>query len=350
MTFHTWAASRDAASFDCIIDARSPAEYAEDHLPGAVNLPVLDDAERIEIGTLYCQESRFLARRRGGAMVARNVAQHLDTFFATLPENARVLVYCWRGGQRSRAMGTILHAVGWNVSVLAGGYKAWRRTIRDAMTTQVPALEYRVLAGLTGAGKSHVLRAMAAMGAQVLDLENIGAHRGSLLGVEPDRPQPSQKRFETLIAAEIEKFNPACPVWVESESKRLGQLWVPETLWSAMVQAPVAELETPLPVRAAFLCQEYTHFQQDPASLIALLETLHEAHGRRQLDLWRDMILAGAWQEFAESILALHYDPAYRRNRRYAAALRLIPVTEHHPAAFQAAAASLMQSAIPAPA
>ena len=300
-----------------VIDVRSPGEFAEDHIPGAVNLPVLDDAQRVEIGTLYVQVSRYDARRLGAAMVARNVAQHLETWFAPHPENARFLIYCWRCGQRSRSMATILHAVGWNVTVLAGGYKAYRRHVREVIAEKSPHLPCRILSGLTGSGKSRVLRWMAAHGHQVLDLEDLGKHRGSLLGEEPGSLQPTQKHFETLLASHLEAFDLTKPVWIESESKRLGKLWIPEPLWQAMGAAPVHELVVSAEVRADFLLRDYPHFTENAEALSAKLEALKESAGGPRLEEWRGQIQRGEWRDFVLSLLEHHYDPGYRRCKNY---------------------------------
>ena len=319
MRYLTWPECLAENPWTHIIDVRSPGEFACDRIPGAVNLPVLSDAERAEVGRLYVQVSRFDARRLGGAMVARNVAAHLETFFAPLPEHARFLLYCWRGGQRSKAMATILHAVGWNVTLLAAGYKGYRAHVREALERLCPQLQCRILTGLTGSGKSRVLRHMAERGQQVLDLEDLGCHRGSLLGDEPDTAQPSQKMFESLLLQQIERFDLSHPVWVESESKRLGRLWLPEPLWQAMLRAPVHELHVPAAARAAFLLREYPHFTAAPDALMEKLETLREPCGSARIESWRAHIRAGEWPQFVCSMLEHHYDPGYLRNRKFAA-------------------------------
>src|SRR5688572_15079044 len=252
MRYLNWQDCLKEKPFARIIDVRSPAEYAENHIPGAVNLPVLSNDERAEVGRLYTQVSRFDARRLGAAMVARSMAGHLETFFAPHPEHARFLLYCWRGGQRSRAAATIVDAVGWDVTVIAGGYKNYRTHVRDSLVRLGPQLRCHILTGLTGSGKSRLLRHMAVEGHQVLDLEALGCHRGSLLGEDPDTPQPSQKHFESLLLQEIERFDLTKPVWVESESKRLGRLWLPEPLWQAMLRATVHEIHVPAAARAGY--------------------------------------------------------------------------------------------------
>jgi tRNA 2-selenouridine synthase len=214
-------------SFDDLIDARSPSEYHEDHLPGAISLPVLDDEERARVGTLYKQDSPFAARRLGAALVSRNIARHLETALAGKPRAWRPLVYCWRGGKRSGALAHVLREVGWAARTLEGGYRAYRRWVVAELAAQPARFAYRVVHGATGSGKSRLLRALARAGAQVLDLEALAAHRGSVLGGLPGEPQPSQKRFESRLYAALAALDPGRPVYVEGESRKIGQLQVP---------------------------------------------------------------------------------------------------------------------------
>jgi tRNA 2-selenouridine synthase len=226
------------AGFDAVIDVRSPAEFAEDHAPGAINLPVLSDEERAQVGTIYVQESRFRARRIGAAIIARNVARHLETSLADKPGGFRPLVYCWRGGQRSHAMATILSEVGWRTTVLDGGYRTWRRHVTARLYDGEIALRFVVIDGQTGCGKTEVLGRLAALGAQVLDLEGLAVHRGSLFGALPGQPQPSQKGFESRLLGELEMFDPGRPVFVEAESSKVGERMIPPAVWLRMAVAP----------------------------------------------------------------------------------------------------------------
>ncbi len=242
--------------FDAIIDARSPAEFAEDHIPGAINLPALDDDERARIGTIYTQESPFAAKKIGAAWVARNVARHLETHFLDQEKGYRPLVYCWRGGNRSGAMVTILRAVGWQSFQLEGGYKAFRKQVMTDLETLHNAFRFIVVCGPTGSGKSLFLRTLDEVGAQVLDLEALAAHKGSLLGALPDTPQPNQKLFESRIWYALRGFDPARPVFVESESKKIGALHVPGRLIERMRASECLRLEADPAVRIALLKDE----------------------------------------------------------------------------------------------
>ncbi len=298
-------------TFSEIIDVRSPKEFAQDRLLGAINLPVLDDQERDKVGTLYKQVSPFTARKVGAALVTQNASRHLATHFATQDKNYHPLIYCWRGGQRSNSLALILSQVGWRVTVLQGGYKTYRSYVRTALETLPAQFNYRVLGGLTGTGKTQILYQMAQAGAQVLDLEGLANHRGSLLG-EKWQPQPSQKYFETLLLGQFQQFNPQQLVWVEAESNKVGQLYLPRSLWQRMTQSPCVEIQLPLAERVQHLIQEYTYFIDYPAVLIEKLTRLKSRYGQVKLQQWITLIETQQWESLVEDLLGTHYDPTYR--------------------------------------
>jgi tRNA 2-selenouridine synthase len=302
------------AEFDEVIDVRSESEFAEDHVPGAVSCPVLNDAERASVGTLYKQVSSFAAKRAGAALVSANIARHLEFKFSSRPREWRPLVYCWRGGSRSDAMAHVLRQVGWRVGRLDGGYRAYRRAVIADLASAPARFRWRSVCGATGCGKSRLLRVLAATGAQVLDLEELAAHRGSVLGNLPDRLQPSQKMFESLVWYELRRFSTMRPVYVEAESRKVGNLRVPETLIAEMWRSPCILLEAPLAVRISQLKEEYAHFTSDPAALGVQLDCLVRLHGHETITKWKRMALAGNWDAFIEDMLVRHYDPAYRRS------------------------------------
>jgi tRNA 2-selenouridine synthase len=304
----------DFASYDTLIDCRSPSEYAEDHIPGAISAPVLDDAERAAVGTLYKQVSPFEAKRLGASLVAKNVARHVETLFAGKQRGWRPLVYCWRGGKRSGAMAHILREIGWQAQTLEGGYRRYRRWVVAQLETLPERLEFRVIHGPTGSGKSRLLAALGKAGAQVLDLEALAAHRGSVLGTLPGRPQPSQKWFESQLLAALAAFDPRRPVFVEGESKKIGQVQVPEELIARMRASACLRLEAALEVRVTLLLDEYRHFLQDRALLEAQLDCLTALHGREEIAAWKALAARGAWRDFVARLLIQHYDPAYRRS------------------------------------
>ncbi len=304
----------DFRSYDSLVDCRSPAEYAEDHIPGAISAPVLDDAERATVGTLYKQASPFDAKKLGAALVAKNVARHVQTLFAGKGRDWRPLVYCWRGGKRSGAMAHILREIGWNAETLAGGYRGYRRSV-VAELEQIPGnFQYRVIHGPTGSGKSRLLSSLRRAGAQALDLEDLAAHRGSVLGNLPDRPQPSQKWFESLLLHELAGFDRERPVFVEGESKKIGQLQIPEALMAAMRASPCIVLDTRTEARIDLLLGEYRYFVDNPAALETQLECLLGLHGREKIAAWKTLAARGDWRQFVKALLTEHYDPAYRRS------------------------------------
>jgi tRNA 2-selenouridine synthase len=304
----------DFRSYDTVIDCRSPSEYAEDHIPGALSAPVLDDAERATVGTLYKQVSPFDAKKLGAALVAKNVARHVRTLFAGKGPGWRPLVYCWRGGKRSGAMAHILREIGWDAQTLPGGYRRYRKWVVEALQEAPSRFAFRVIHGPTGSGKSRLLAALRRVGAQVLDLEDLAAHRGSVLGHLPDRPQPSQKWFESQVLHQLSSLDPARPVFVEGESKKIGQLQVPEALIAAMRASSCVLLDSAIEVRVSLLLEEYRHFVENPAALEAQLDCLVGLHGRETIARWKSLAARGAWRDFVALLLMEHYDPAYRRS------------------------------------
>jgi tRNA 2-selenouridine synthase len=312
--------------YDTVIDARTPAEYALDHIPGAVSAPVLDDAERAQVGTLYKQVSPFEAKKLGAALVARNVARHIEVLFSEKDKSWRPLVYCWRGGKRSGAMAHILREVGWPAETLAGGYRAYRRWVVEQLATLPAQFQFTVVHGPTGSGKSRLLAALARAGAQVLDLEALAQHRGSVLGGLPGERQPSQKWFESLVLAELQKFSRRTPVYVEAESKKIGELQVPEALMARMRASRCLALDTPFDVRVTLLLEEYSHFLADRTALDAQLDCLTALHGRENIGQWKALAANGEWREFVARLLREHYDPAYQRS-----STRNFPMLAHAP-------------------
>ena len=311
---HDVATVADLDGFDAVIDVRSPAEFAEDHVPGALSCPVQDDEERARVGTLYKQVSPFAARKVGAALVAANIARHVEANFLEHPRQWRPLVYCWRGGKRSGSMTHVLREIGWAAQQLEGGYKSFRRHVIGELDALASGLRFRVICGLTGSGKSRLLRALADRGEPVLDLEAIAAHRGSVLGDLPREPQPSQKGFETQLWQALRKLDPARPVFVESESRKIGNLRVPESLMDRMHAGECVKIEADVSTRAELLLEEYAHFFDDPARLEEKLRALTPLHGHRVVDRWVGHVTARRWPDLVIELLVDHYDPAYTRS------------------------------------
>jgi len=320
----TVAQLAEEGGFSAILDARSPAEYAEDHLPGAMSCPVLSNEERARVGTLYKQVSPFEAKKLGAALVARNIAAHIEAHFLDQPKTWRPLVYCWRGGKRSGAFTHILREIGWDAHRLDGGYKAWRRHVVAALAHLPARFSFRVISGPTGSAKSRLLEAIGRLGGQILHLEELAAHKGSVLGVLPDAPQPSQKMFESQLLATLERLDAARPVFVEAESRRIGRLQAPDALIAAMRAAPCLRIDAPRSARADFLLSDYAYFVERPDWLKAQLGHLKGLHSHETLARWNALIEAGDFRALVDELLEKHYDPLYQRsqdkNYQYASA------------------------------
>jgi tRNA 2-selenouridine synthase len=297
--------------YSTIIDARSEDEFALDHLPGAVNWPSLNNEQRITIGTLYKQVNPFEAKKRGAALVAANIAHHIEQHVIDLPRDWQPLVYCWRGGKRSGSLALILGQIGFKVAIIDGGYKAFRSELVDAIPPLAQAISWRVICGPTGAGKTRLLHCLREQGAQVLDLEGLANHRSSVLGIMPGQPQPSQKHFDTLIWDELRQFDSRRPVYIESESRKVGNLAVPESLILAMRASPCYQLELADEERVRLLMEDYDFFVQDPAMFSHRLDALVAIRGKQVVDDWQGAIAAGEIEKVVRELLTHHYDPTY---------------------------------------
>lgn len=306
----------ELGDFDTIIDVRSPAEFADDHIPGAISCPVLDDAQRAEVGTLYKQVSPFVAKKLGAAYVSANIARHLRERFLDRDKGWRPLIVCWRGGMRSGAMATVFRSIGWDACQLDGGYKAFRNAVLAELESLPGKFRYQLLDGPTGSAKTRILQAIAARGGQVLDLEELACHKGSVLGRLPGQPQPSQKWFETCIWQTLNAFDPARPVFVEAESRKIGNLRLPAELFAAMQTAAAWQIDAGPAERVDFLLRDYSYFTADPDNLKQHLDTLRSLVGHEQLKVWHAQIDRQDFAALTASLLQLHYDPLYARARQ----------------------------------
>ena len=298
-------------AYSAIIDARTEDEYALDHLPGAQNWPSLNNAERIVIGTLYKQVGPFEAKKKGAALVAANIAKHIQNHVIDLPKDWQPLVYCWRGGKRSGSLALILGQIGFKVSIIEGGYKAFRTALIAAIPAKVERLSWRVICGPTGSGKTRLLHCLRAQGAQVLDLEGLANHRSSVLGIVPGEPQPTQKHFDTLLWDALRNMDPTKPVYVESESRKVGNLAVPESLILAMRASPCYQLELADEERVKLLLEDYDFFVKDPLLFSKRLDALVAIRGQQVVEDWQAQIASDHIEDVVRDLLKLHYDPTY---------------------------------------
>ena len=336
----------ELAEFDEIIDVRTPCEFEEDHLPGARNLPVLSNEQRIEVGTLY-KESPFQGRRLGARHVSASIARFLAGPLSGMQPGWNPLLYCWRGGQRSSSFATVLRSIGWRARTLEGGYKAYRRFVMKDLERILtdPVLRFHIVGGLTGVGKTRLLQVLGEQGAQVIDLERLANHRGSLLGALGE--QPTQRRFESRLHTALTSLDRSRPVFAEAESNRIGSVYLPAALWRRFADCRVIELTLPVAERVQLLLEDYEHFPRDPATLSSLVEQLRKLRGHRQVEDWHARISEGQWPEFVTSILENHYDLCYRRpgspQSNYQAPGTQLALPDRSAESFQAAARHLQE-------
>lgn len=300
-----------AENYDLVIDVRSPGEFAEDHIVGAVNMPVLFDEQRAEIGTIYKQISPFQARKTGAVWVARNISDHIESHFQDKNPDFKPLIYCWRGGQRSRAFARICSEIGWRCHLLEGGYKAYRRDLLAGLETYPAAINFIIIAGRTGTGKTDLLKELHSRGAQIIDLEELASHKGSLLGQIPGVTQPRQRHFESLLHDKLRRIDPTKPVFIESESSRIGNVQIPALLWQKMTNARLITINSPLEARADYLLSVYQWLREDNDDLKKLISGMSKRHGLEKTGAWSILMRSGKWQELACALLSQHYDPAY---------------------------------------
>ena len=300
-------------SYDLIIDARSPREYEEDHIPGAINLPVVDNAEFAEVGTLH-RTDPLAAYQLGARYSLINIARHIEQCVSKYPGKSRILVYCFRGGKRSKIWFDVLDTIGYRVEKLKGGWKAYRRWVNEEMATFPEKFRYIVVTGPTGCGKTRLLGALQREGAQVLDLEGLATHRGSIIGAVPGKMQPTQKMFDSLLLRQLMQFDPSRPVWIESESKKIGKVQLPDALLGGMRKGETIAIDAPMPQRVQLLREDYAHFEDDPKFLIERLAFLRPLIGGEEFAAWEELAERHEVPTLFERLMRNHYDPTYRRS------------------------------------
>ncbi len=239
-----------------VVDVRSPGEYATGHIPGAVNVPVFDDAQRAEVGTLYKKEGNLKAVKRGIDLTAPLMSSKLQSGLE-LASGGRLLLYCWRGGMRSEAMAWLFSLGGLEPLVLKGGYKAYRNHILEDLCRERKLM---ILGGLTGSGKTGILRYMKSSGARVTDLEGLASHRGSAFGALGQGPQPSSEHFANLLFDDLSAYGTETPVWLEDESRNIGTVFMPDCFYARMQSASVIAIMMSIETRMPRLVREYTSF------------------------------------------------------------------------------------------
>lgn len=314
MTKHKVIKKWNNKKFDTIIDVRSPLEFAEDHIVGAINCPVLSDLERQKVGTIYKKESSFKAKIIGSSLTAKNIAFHIENNFMEKKGSWQPLIYCWRGGQRSKAFSIVLSEVGWRTNQLKGGYKEYRNQVINFLDNIGPKLKITLISGKTGSAKTKILKSIENEGGQILDLEGLANHKGSLLGKIPDLIQPSQKFFESLIFNKIQKLNLKDKIYIEAESSKIGNIHIPKSIWKKMIKSPRIEISANIELRAKFLVSDYDYMCNDPTLINPIIKGLKNRLSKKLFDEWTNLIDRKKWFDLTKSFLENHYDPSYSSN------------------------------------
>ncbi len=312
----------EAQTFDSIIDVRSPAEFALDHIDRAINLPVLSNEERALVGTTYKQDNRFKARKIGAALIAKNTAQHLETELFSKNRNWRPLIYCWRGGQRSSAFATILSEIGWRPILLDGGYKSYRKEVSEIMHKKPTKYNFVLISGHTGTAKTKIIQIIKKLSIQTIDLEALANHRGSVFGANPTK-QPSQKLFESFLFYKLKSLNYKKPIILESESNKIGQVAIPSMIWNTMKNAPRIEITAPLHSRARYLTRTYKNLTENQEVLDQKIEFLTNQHGHKKVQEWKNLSKAGKFSTLAAELMFNHYDPRYKNCQKNPSHIKL---------------------------
>ena len=314
MTKHKLIKKWNNKKFDTIIDVRSPLEFAEDHIVGAINCPVLSDLERQKVGTIYKKESSFKAKIIGSSLTAKNIAFHIENNFMEKKGSWQPLIYCWRGGQRSKAFSIVLSEVGWRTNQLKGGYKEYRNQVINFLDNIGPKLKITLISGKTGSAKTKILKSIENEGGQILDLEGLANHKGSLLGKIPDLIQPSQKFFESLIFNKIQKLNLKDKIYIEAESSKIGNIHIPKSIWKKMINSTRIEISANVELRAKFLVSDYDYMCNDPTLINPIIKGLKNRLSKKLFDEWTNLIDRKKWFDLTKSFLENHYDPSYSSN------------------------------------
>lgn len=297
----------------CIIDVRTPLEYAEDHLPGAYNVPILTNEERVEIGTIYKQQGSQQARIRGMELtcgrfadMAREAAAHAD--------GRPILVYCWRGGMRSLSMGILIESCGYPVVQLRGGYKAFRNQVLSYFEKFTPPAELIVIHGMTGNGKTTFINGLDSKKWTAIDLEGLARHRGSAFGSMGLGDQPAQKRFDTMLWDALRHAPSGKPIVLEGESQRIGRITLPGNVYDVMASSCKVWCNVSVDTRVARLTEEYAR-QEYREPMAESLERIRKKLGGTQYAALKEMLERWDIAGVARGLIEQYYDKLYYKHR-----------------------------------
>lgn len=286
------------------VDVRAPIEYNEDHIPGAINLPIFNDEERKEIGTMYKMAGKVDAVKRGTEIGGRRIVDIINSL--TKIEDRQIIIYCARGGMRSGAVASLISSLGIKTFRIIDGYRSFRKMVMDQLYNLTIKPQIFVLQGLTGAGKTEILRLIP----NSVDLEDMAGHRSSLFG-GIGLKQNSQKRFETLLWLKLEELKNEDFVLFEGESKKVGNLHIPDNIFSQMREAPAIYIDTAIERRVAIIRKEYTGFNEDE-KILKTVNSLKRKIGQEKADKLVELYNNGNLDEFIKILLLDYYDSLYR--------------------------------------
>ena len=301
-------------NFSDIIDVRSPAEFKEDHISGSINLPVLNNKQRVDIGKIYKKESPFKAKKIGASLVSNNISKHLKKVLINKPGNWKPLIYCWRGGQRSKAFATVLSEIGWQVTILKGGYKTYRSSINNEINKLTKTSRFIVLKGPTGCAKTKILELLKKQGLSVLNLERLASHKGSLLGDIPNKKQPSQKMFESKIFSSLNNLKNKNKIFIESESSKIGNLFLPQIVLNKIKTSQAIEINANLDERIKFLLNDYSKYIREENSFLELFKHAKNKVSSKTINNWLKLYKNKNWYKLAHYLIVDYYDPLYKHN------------------------------------
>ena len=287
-----------------VIDVRTPAEFKQGHIAGAVNIPLFTDEERVVVGTLYKKVGKDAAIDKGLEFVGPRMATMVSQARKLYNGNP-LLLYCWRGGMRSNSVAWLFNTAGIEAHTVVGGYKSYRREFGHYL--QKP-WNYIVVGGATGSGKTDLLKALETSGNQVIDLEGLAHHKGSSFGAIGEQPQPSSEQFENMIFEKMLTFDIAKPVWLENESRTIGKVFIPQKMFADMEKCLLIRLQVPLETRVKRLVRDYTLCNKE--DLLNAVERITKRLGGVAAKRAKEAIEVGDFALAAEILLA-YYDKTY---------------------------------------
>ena len=297
--------------YNIIIDVRTPLEFKEDHIPNSINYPVLTNKQRHEIGIEY-KENSFLAKKVGASIISSNISKIINKI--KFDKKQKILIYCWRGGLRSLSLYLVLKQIGYDVTLLDGGYKNYRRFVVKFFETSCEKYKFNQIMGVTGVGKTLFIKELS-KNYQVIDFEGLANHKGSILGNIPNKNQPSQKYFETLIYEKLNSFNSKKNIWVEAESIKVGKLSIPSKIWKNMPLGKNVKVISSLEERVRFILKDYKYFTNTPTLMNEALKVLKKIIPKEEFLMIEENLKKKEYFQFVKSLIEYHYDRAYKKTR-----------------------------------